>query len=109
VAADLPVEVAATLGITSPAPSESAVRRLVQRLDPEQLDTAIGAWIQQLSNAVAPDRRRRVLAVDGKTLRGSRTAEGARHSITVDQNGRSIMPGELSRLIRRQPGGSLWS
>lgn len=44
-AADLPVEVAATLGITSAAPSESAVRRLVQRLDPDQLDTAIGTWL----------------------------------------------------------------
>jgi predicted transposase YbfD/YdcC len=82
-AADLPVEVAATLGITAAAPSESAVRRLVQRLDPDQLDTAIGTWIQQLSNAVVPDRRRRVLAVDGKTLRGSRTTEGARHLLAV--------------------------
>jgi hypothetical protein len=35
-AADLPVEVAAALGINAAAPSESAVRRLVQRLDPDR-------------------------------------------------------------------------
>jgi hypothetical protein len=71
--ADLPVDVAATLGISAAPPSESAVRRLVGRLDPDRFDNAIGAWVQQLCADVAPAGRRRVLAVDGKTLRGSRT------------------------------------
>jgi hypothetical protein len=48
-AADLPAEVATALGINTVPPSESAVRRLVQRLDPNRFDTAIGAWIQQLT------------------------------------------------------------
>ena len=82
-AADLPVEVAVALGISAAAPSESALRRLVQRLDPDRFDTAIGTWIQQLTRALPPAGRRRVLAVDGKTLRGSRTAEGARHLLAV--------------------------
>ena len=83
-AADLPVEVAAALGIHAATPSEAAVRRLVQRLDPDRFDTVISAWIGQLSNALAPAGRRRVLAVDGKTLRGSRsTADGARHLLAV--------------------------
>jgi predicted transposase YbfD/YdcC len=82
-AADLPVEVAATLGINAAPPSESAVRRLVQRLNPDRFDTAISAWIQQLSRAVPPAGRRRVLAVDGKTLRGSRTTDGVRHLLAV--------------------------
>lgn len=45
-AADLPVDVAATLGINAVPPSESAVRRLVQRLDPDRFGNAIGGWIQ---------------------------------------------------------------
>ena len=87
-AADLPVEVAAALGINAAPPSESAVRRLVQRLDPDRFDQAIGAWIQQMCADAAPVGppvgRRRVLAVDGKTLRGSRTTtNGARHLLAV--------------------------
>jgi predicted transposase YbfD/YdcC len=89
-AADLPVEVAATLGISTVPPSESAVRRLVQRLDPDRFDTVIGVWIQQLTRALPPAGRCRVLAVDGKTLRGSRTSSGgasggggARHLLAV--------------------------
>jgi predicted transposase YbfD/YdcC len=87
-AADLPVEVATTLGITAAAPSESAVRRLVQRLDPDRFDTAISAWIQQRTSALPPASGHRVLALDGKTLRGSRSStddsgEGARHLLAV--------------------------
>jgi hypothetical protein len=64
------------------------VRRLVGRLDPDRFDNAIGAWVQQLCGDVTPAGRRRVLAVDGKTLRGSRTTtdgsgEGARHLLAV--------------------------
>lgn len=90
--ADLPVEVASALGITAAAPSESAVRRLVTRLDPDRFDAAINAWIQQLTGAVPPPGRRRVLAVDGKTLRGSRPSttgatdgakDEARHLLAV--------------------------
>jgi hypothetical protein len=87
-AADLPVEVAAALGISTAAPSESAVRRLVQRLDPDRFDTAISAWIQQRTSALPPASGHRVLALDGTTLRSSRTTtddsgEGARHLLAV--------------------------
>lgn len=92
-AADLPLDTAAALGISAATPSESAIRRVVQRLDPDRFDTAISAWIQQRTRALPPAGRRRALAVDGKTLRGSRTAtsgsdiggsgEGARHLLAV--------------------------
>ena len=69
-AADLPVEVAAALGISAAPPSESAVRRLratpgsrpVRHRD-RRLDPAA-----ERSASRRPGRRR-VLAVDGKTLR----------------------------------------
>ena len=84
-AADLPVEVAAAVGIGSTAPSESAVRRLVQRLDPDRLDAVIGAWIQQMLRKQATNGKRQALAVDGKSLRGSRGGGGqaARHLLAV--------------------------
>jgi len=111
-AADLPVEVAAALGIGAVPPSESAVRRLVQRLDPDRFDTVIGAWIQQLSRARVPVGRRRVLAVDGKTLRGSRHLDGAgmqvasRHLLAViDQHCRVVL-GQVAVDVTAQGKGS---
>jgi len=70
--ADLPVEVAAVIGTDGRCPSESAIRQLVGKLDADRFDMVIGAFVQTLTAAVAPVGRRRVLAVDGKTLRGSR-------------------------------------
>ena len=53
-------------------PSESAIRRLIGRVDADRFDTVIGAFVQTLTATVAPVGQRRALAVDGKTLRGSR-------------------------------------
>ena len=50
-------------------PSESTFRRTLQRLDADAFDDLAGAWAQQAHRARAG--RRRVIAVDGKTLRGS--------------------------------------
>ena len=71
-AADLPTDLAVVLGVDRRCPSESAIRRLIGRVDADRFDTVIGAFVQTLTAAVAPAGRRRVLAVDGKTLRGSR-------------------------------------
>src|SRR5215469_13423188 len=66
------------LGITGVVPYESTFRRTLQHLDADALDDAAGAWAQQRT-APSPGSRR-VIAVDGKTLRGSDTAdEPARH------------------------------
>ncbi|MCK9905155.1 ISAs1 family transposase [Frankia sp. Cpl3] len=55
------------------APDASTFRRVFAALDADALDTALGTWA---TTATSPDPgiRRRV-AVDGKTLRGSRTGE----------------------------------
>jgi Transposase DDE domain len=53
-------------------PSETTIRRTLTRLDAEAL-AAIGAW---LADRDRPDRRRRAVTVDGKTLRGARNADG---------------------------------
>ena len=56
----------------SKAPSESAIRRLLQAIDAEAFDRRIGQWLlaEQLLKGKA-------IAVDGKTLRGSSDGQAA--------------------------------
>ncbi len=70
--ADLPIELAETLVVGSRCPSESTIRRLLGTLDADRFDAVIGRFVQRLCAATSPRARRRVLAIDGKTLRGSR-------------------------------------
>jgi len=73
-AADLPPTVRARLGVGRRAPSESTIRRVLQRIDPDELDKAACDWLARQARppAVAGRRCRRVVAVDGKTVRGAR-------------------------------------
>jgi predicted transposase YbfD/YdcC len=52
-------------------PNESVFRRLFARLDPLVLDGLIGAWMWTTTRTVTG---RRVIAIDGKTVRGARGA-----------------------------------
>jgi hypothetical protein len=49
-------------------PGEATIRRVLARIDGDAVDATIGGW---LADRLPPLRPRRVLAVDGKTLRGS--------------------------------------
>ncbi len=96
--ADLPAEVAAALGVEDRCPSESAIRRLIGRMDADRFDSVIDGFVQGLCARVAPAGRRRVLAVDGKTLRGSRhtdssgATQAGRHLLAViDQHTRVVL------------------
>jgi predicted transposase YbfD/YdcC len=79
-------------------PDEATIRRVVEGVDADALDTAIGSWLSAALHAKehAQDtgrppqdrarRRRRALSVDGKALRGTRhhTADGqALHLLSV--------------------------
>jgi predicted transposase YbfD/YdcC len=59
-----------------PTPHAATVRRLLQRLDGDALDAAISAFLQTRGPSPQPDEqpKLRAVAVDGKTVRGSRTA-----------------------------------
>jgi predicted transposase YbfD/YdcC len=72
-AADAGPEALVGLGITGTAPSESTIRRCLQRLAPDRLDQLIGAWMWLRTATIAGQR---VIAFDGKTLRGARDAAG---------------------------------
>lgn len=69
------------------APSEATVRRVLQRIDGDALDAAIGGWLTARADAsrVADQDRhppsrpvREAIAVDGKSLRGAIRADGRR-------------------------------
>jgi hypothetical protein len=70
--ADLPTTVAEHLGTAQRCPSEATVRRVVQDVDADRFDAALATFVQQRCAALTPLGRRRALAVDGKTVRGSR-------------------------------------
>src|SRR3989440_3501383 len=82
--ADLPSQTAVVLGIDADRrPSEAMIRRLLQGIDPDLLAAAIGTWLATRIPAPAPGSRR-AIAVDGKTLRGSRTHDTtARHVLAA--------------------------
>lgn len=73
-ASDAPPEVLARLGIDRAAPSEKAIRMLLQLLDADAFDAALGAWMWLRTSVIDG---RRVISFDGKTLKGARDAAGA--------------------------------
>jgi len=68
-AADADGQTLRVLGVSGAVPSESTFRRTLQRLDADAFDDLAGAWAQQAT--LPGPGGRRVIAVDGKTLRGS--------------------------------------
>lgn len=84
-AADAPQQVLAVLGVRRDrhgryrAPGESTLRRVLQAADGDLLDAAIGAWLTGCAGAVT------VIAVDGKTLRGTcdDTGQGGVHLLAA--------------------------
>lgn len=65
---DAGAETLAGLGLSARA-EESTIRRLFARLDANALDRALGAFLFTRTGEVG---RRRVIAIDGKTVRGAR-------------------------------------
>lgn len=72
-AADAPAGVLARLRVTGPVPSESTIRRVLAQLSADGFDEVIGAWMWLRTSMIGG---RRVIAFDGKTVRGARDAAG---------------------------------
>lgn len=53
------------------APSEPTIRRFLQRVEPVAVEAALSGWLRALEQDSEP-----VVALDGKTLRGARRADG---------------------------------
>lgn len=101
-------------------PDEATIRRVVEDVDADALDAAIGSWLENTLAAqraaqqpsAGSARRRRALAVDGKALRGTRhhTVDGqALHLLSVlDQAARIVLnqtdvQGKTNEITRFRP------
>ena len=97
-------------------PSESTFRRVLQRLDADAFDHLAGAWAQRRTTP-GPGARR-VIAVDGKTLRGSGHGdEGSRHLLAAFDHAHGVVLGQVDVATktnecvwpRGHPGEMKWS
>ncbi|WP_198946381.1 ISAs1 family transposase [Pseudofrankia asymbiotica] len=92
--ADAGLSVADLLGVVR-VPDESTFRRVFAALDADALDTALGAWAAAATTPPAGTRRR--LAVDGKTLRGSRTGDvPGRHLLAALDHVSGVVLGQVA-------------
>ena len=94
--ADQESSVAVALGLDERRrmPNESVFRRLFARLDPETLDAVIGAWMWTTTRLV---QGRRVIAVDGKTVRGARSGGGsAPHLVAAFDHAAGVVLGQVA-------------
>ncbi len=84
-AASAPQDVLAQLGIRYRRPSEKTFRTVLSHLDAADLDRRLGAYFTALAVAqAAAGDALLVVALDGKTLRGSRRAGAAAvHVVSV--------------------------
>jgi predicted transposase YbfD/YdcC len=93
-AADADEETLARLGVSGPVPSESTFRRTLQRLDADTFDELAGYWAAQRT-APQPGARR-VIAVDGKTLRGSgHGGHDSRHLLAALDHAHGVVLGQV--------------
>ncbi|MFI8793556.1 ISAs1 family transposase [Streptomyces sp. NPDC055105] len=75
------------------APSRSAIGRVLERLDADALDATVGAWLAHRHTAPTAAVRggQRVIAVDGKALRGSaRLDRPRRHLLSAVTHSRPV-------------------
>ncbi|MFD7057528.1 ISAs1 family transposase [Streptomyces mirabilis] len=84
-AADTDSDLRGQLGLTSSTPNASTLGRLLARLDGDALDDAVGAWLTRYAADPVDEPGDTVvgLAVDGKTVRGSRTDGTAVHLLAA--------------------------
>jgi predicted transposase YbfD/YdcC len=93
-AADADKETLAGLGVAGTVPSESTFRRTLQRLDADAFDDLAGEWAARRT-APGPGARR-VIAVDGKTLRGSgHGSEDSRHLLAAFDQAHGAVLGQV--------------
>jgi predicted transposase YbfD/YdcC len=115
-AADAPQPVLAALGVRRDPlrgayrpPSEATVRRVLARVDPEVLDRVIGRWLADQQQPL-PRPGWRAVAVDGKTLRGTRHDTGRPQHLlaAMDHTTRAVLAqtevdGKTNEITRLRP------
>jgi len=92
--ADADVCVLSKLGIAATRrPCEATIRRALARVDGEQLDAVLGAWMRTRIGVLGG---RRVIAIDGKTVRGARAGgQVAPHLVAALDHGLGVVLGQV--------------
>jgi len=81
------------LGVTGEVPCESTIRRTINKIDANGLDRILGAWTAQRASKPTDFL---VIAVDGKSLRGSATTGGrCRHLVAAFTHSSGVVLGQL--------------
>ena len=84
----------ATLGVSGEVPCESTIRRTINKVDANGLDVIVGTWVALRATT---SERFRVVAVDGKSLRGSASAGGrCRHLLAAVTHTGGLVLGQLN-------------
>jgi hypothetical protein len=100
--ADQPGERLAALGASAGRrPTESTIRRAFARLDADRLDRALGAYLWTRTRVA---EGRRVIAIDGKTVRGARSCgrenQAAPHLVAAFDQSSGAVLGQLAVAAR---------
>lgn len=90
---DTPTEALGKLGVEGQPPSESTIRRTLARLDAAVLDQVIGVWAWLRTSMIEGCR---VIAVEGKTLRGAKDVAGhLTHLLAALDHGSGVVLGQV--------------
>jgi predicted transposase YbfD/YdcC len=92
----------ARLGFVRAVPATTTMWRLLIRLDADLLATVLAGWLRSRAVPAVPRRRyRQVIAVDGKTVRGARTASApAPHLVSALDHATGTVLGQLATAAR---------
>jgi hypothetical protein len=118
--ADAPPQAMAALGIRRDPltgrfepPDEATIRRVLEAVDADALDAAVGSWFaRRAAGQAAGPGRRQAVAVDGKALRGTRHSAADRQAVhllaAADQRTGAVLSqrdvdGKTNEITRFEP------
>ena len=97
-AADQSADVLAALGVSGRVPSEATIRRVLSAVDAAALAAAVGAYLWTRTTVTGG---RRVIAIDGKSLRGAAGPDGVMpHLVAALDHATGTVLGQLATVAK---------
>lgn len=97
-AADAPEAILTAVGVHRGVPCESTFRRVLERLDGDTLDHRFGEWA---ARRLGPPRGFRLIAVDGKSVRGAKLSGGrCPHLLAAITHDQSVVLGQVDVALK---------